>query len=135
MARPSSRSGFTRSLGGMKYPGESEHARLKCRGLDSTRARKPTKSRTLRVPMPQCQPEIVVSRARVAGHGRDVRAQVAVFAGAFGFAASAFSRARFSSHSAFFLARRSRLRRAVRGSCGLSLVVAVFRRRLWGSRD
>src|SRR5450755_2900584 len=48
--------------------------------------------------------------------------QVAVFAGVLGLAASAFSRARFSSHSAFFLARRSRLRRLVRGSCGLPIV-------------
>ncbi len=48
--------------------------------------------------------------------------QVAVLAGVFGAAACAFSWARFSSHSAFFLARRSRLRRAVRGSCGLPIV-------------
>src|SRR5450755_4542213 len=54
--------------------------------------------------------------------------QVAVFAGVLGLAASAFSRARFSSHSAFFLARRSRLRRAVRGSGGLPMLVALFSR-------
>ena len=48
--------------------------------------------------------------------------QVAVLAGVLGAAACAFSWARFSSHSAFFLARRSRLRRAVRGSCGLPMV-------------
>lgn len=48
--------------------------------------------------------------------------QVAVLAGVLGAAACAFSWARFSSHSAFFLARRSRLRRAVRGSCGLPIV-------------
>ena len=43
---------------------------------------------------------------------------------AFGLAASAFSAARFWSQRAFFLGARSRLRREVRGSCGLPMVAA-----------
>ena len=68
-------------------------------------------------------PCAVLGRPKEQSGRKDGRTdQVAVLAGVLGAAACAFSWARFSSHSAFFLARRSRLRRAVRGSCGLPIV-------------
>jgi len=52
--------------------------------------------------------------------------QVAVFGGAFGLAASAFSFARFCSHCSFLMARLRRCLRRVRGSCGVPMVGRVL---------
>src|SRR5450432_2500309 len=110
MARPSSRSGFTRSLGGMKYPGESEHARLRCRGGAGFRpvtmgaARADTHEK-LRQGRRDAAPSPCPMRARksrvVSGVSERLESrpaprsgcelQVAVLAGVLGLAASAFS--------------------------------------------